>query len=79
MPSNLVTLETSDTRSMNRQDCGLQGLTIDGFLSSAFLAEETAKSHAAYFAPNVDGLVQRILRLYQGTSMPMSDAKGLGH
>lgn len=51
----------------------------DHFLASISETEETAKSHAAYFAPNVDGLVQRILRLYQGTSMPMSDAKGLGH
>ena len=40
-------------------------------------AEDSAKMRAAEFSPNVDALVQRVLALYQGTSMPMSDARGL--
>lgn len=49
----------------------------DQFLGSIHETEDSAKSQAADFSPNVDALVQRVLALYQGTSMPMSDARGL--
>lgn len=39
--------------------------------------EDSAKQQAENFSPNVDALVKRVLALYAGTSMPMSDARGL--
>jgi hypothetical protein len=49
----------------------------DHFLASINETEDSAKDHAANFSPNVDRLVKRVLALYEGTSMPMSDARGL--
>lgn len=39
------------------------------------VAEDSAKQHANDLAPYVDQLVKRVMVLYQGTSMPMSDAR----
>jgi len=49
----------------------------DQFLASINETEESAKGHAENFSPNVDRLVTRVLALYEGTSMPMSDARGI--
>ena len=40
-------------------------------------AEETAKVRAAGFVPKVGTFVERVMHLYDGTSMPASDVRFL--
>lgn len=42
-----------------------------------FVAEVTAKEHAAKFVPAVEELIVKVLTLYDGTPMPASDVRFL--
>ena len=45
--------------------------------SHSWPAEETAKVRAAGFVPKVGTFVERVMHLYDGTSMPASDVRFL--
>ena len=45
--------------------------------SPSWPAEETAKVRAAGFVPKVGTFVERVMHLYDGTSMPASDVRFL--